>query len=258
MPNTRRSRTLGPAPNALGQGIGVQNERSLHNAIKAWYARPGDEFEVKRDSFIIDICRGDLLIEIQTRNFSVLRRKLRTLVQHYQVRLVYPLALEKWITRTDASGRRTLGKRKSPRRGDIADLFDERVAIPDLINDPNFELDVLLIHEEEIRRDDGNGSWWRRGYSRWDRKLIEVVESVSFKDKYDFLRFLPAGLPQPFSNTMLAHALARHIYDVRKMTYCLRKMDVIVPVGKNRNEVLFEIADENGEKDGVSDPETRS
>lgn len=244
MRNTRRSRPVGPSPDALGQGIGVQNERSLHNAIKAWYARPGDEFEVKRHGFIIDICRGDLLIEIQTRNFSALRRKLRTLVQQHRTRLVYPLALEKWITRTDASGMHTLGKRKSPRRGDIADLFRELVAIPDLIDEPNFELEVLLIHEEEIRRDDGRGSWWRRGYSRWDRKLIEVVESLTFKQRYDFLRFLPAGLAQPFSNKMLAQALGRPVHDIQRMTYCLRKMNVIVPVGKNGNAVLFEVAEQ--------------
>ncbi len=242
MRNTRRSKAAEPTKVARGPGIGVQNERSLHNAIKRWYARPGDEFEVRRDGFIIDICRGELLVEIQTRNFSALRRKLRKLVQDHRVQLVYPIALQKWITRTDASGKRTLGTRRSPRAGDVADLFDELVSIPDLINEPNFELKVLLIHEEEIRRDDGKGSWWRRGYSIKDRKLIEVVDTVCFKDKDDFLRFLPAGLGQPFSNKMLAALLGKHIHDVRKMTYCLRRMNVIVPVGKNGNEVLFEIA----------------
>ena len=223
--------------------IGTENERSLHKAIKAWYALPGDELEVKLDGCIIDIVRGDLLIEIQTKNFAAIGKKLRRLVQTHKLRLIYPIVKEKWITRTDASGKHILGKRKSPRRGDLFDLFDELVYIPDLIAQDNFELQVLLTREEEIRCDDGKGSWWRRGFSIKDRKLIEVVETVTFKDKQDFLRFLPGNLPHPFTNKILAKLLAAPVHDIRRMTYCFRKMGLIQQVGKKRNEMLFEVGE---------------
>lgn len=224
--------------------IGTENERSLHKALKDWYALPGDNLEVKVDGSIIDLVRGDLLIEIQTRNFSAIRSKLRTLTQTHKLRLIYPIAIERWITRLDAQGNSVLGKRKSPKRGDLMDLFDELVAVPELVNNKNFELDVVLIREEEIRWADGKGSWWRRGHSVRDRKLIEVLETIPFRTRQDFLRFLPTDLNQPFTNKDLARTTGKPIHHVRRMTYCFKKMGLIVPVRKNKNELLFEIATE--------------
>jgi hypothetical protein len=38
--------------------IGTLNEKPLHEALKKWYARPGDKFEVPVDGSIADIVRG--------------------------------------------------------------------------------------------------------------------------------------------------------------------------------------------------------
>ncbi|MCL5952680.1 MAG: hypothetical protein M1132_13345 [Chloroflexi bacterium] len=83
--------------NGRRNGIGIRNEKSLHAAIKQWYALPGDLLEQPVDGYIVDMVRGPLLIEIQTRNLSALRRKLHALVLHHPVRLVYPIARDKWI-----------------------------------------------------------------------------------------------------------------------------------------------------------------
>ena len=69
-------------------------ERSLHAALKRWYARPGDRAEVPLDGYVIDLVRGDTLIEIQTRGFAKLARKLTRLVRNHRVRLVFPIARE--------------------------------------------------------------------------------------------------------------------------------------------------------------------
>ncbi len=55
--------------------IGSLNEKSLHAALKAWCLQPGDQTEVPVDGYIIDIVRGDLLIEVQTRNFSTCAKR---------------------------------------------------------------------------------------------------------------------------------------------------------------------------------------
>ena len=89
------------------------NEHSLHSAIKEWYTVPGDKFEVKVDDFIIDIARGSLLIEIQTKNFSAIKRKLSNLTKNHKVRLVYPIPERKWIVRVTETGE-TISRRKSP------------------------------------------------------------------------------------------------------------------------------------------------
>ncbi|MEC7841820.1 MAG: hypothetical protein VX911_02980, partial [Candidatus Latescibacterota bacterium] len=76
--------------------IGTLREKSLHAAVKEWYAEPGDRVEEKVEGFVIDIVRPDLLIEIQTRAFLPLKRKLNRLTETHRVRLVHPIAGEKW------------------------------------------------------------------------------------------------------------------------------------------------------------------
>ncbi|MBM2850413.1 MAG: hypothetical protein HW418_3355 [Anaerolineales bacterium] len=71
--------------------IGTLRETSLHAALKAWYAQPGDEMEASVEGYQIDLRRGAQLIEIQTRNFAALKRKLTQLVERHPVRLVGPL-----------------------------------------------------------------------------------------------------------------------------------------------------------------------
>ncbi len=87
--------TISEAPQS--NGINTYNEKPLHAALKQVYALPGDQVEVKVDGYIIDLVRGDLLIEIQTGSFSPLKNKLARLVDTHPLRLVYPVPLEKWI-----------------------------------------------------------------------------------------------------------------------------------------------------------------
>ena len=72
--------------------IGVLNEKSLHAKLKEWYFQPGDRFEEIIDGFHIDIVRNELLIEIQTQNFSSIKRKLTVLLKQFAIRLVFPIA----------------------------------------------------------------------------------------------------------------------------------------------------------------------
>lgn len=226
--------------------IGLLNERSLHSSIKKWYSLPGDEFEARVDGYIIDIVRGDLLIEIQTGGFASIRDKLGCLITRHPVLLIHPIPAEKWIVRVAASGDEIVSRRKSPKRGKLADLFDELVRIPDLIKDENLAIEVMMTREEEIRCADGKGSWRRKGVSIRDRKLLEIVEVVRFANGEDFLGLLPRDLQQPFSNRGLADAMGISVHRSRRMTYCLRKMGVVRQVGKVGNELLFAIAREAG------------
>jgi len=214
------------------------NENSLHSAIKELYSIPNDRFEVRIDGFIIDILRGDLLIEVQTKSFHAIKRKLSNLVESHKVRLVYPIPERKWIVSFAESGE-LVTRRKSPRKGRLADLFYELVSIPDLVAKEDFSLEVLMIEEEEIRCSDGKGSWRRKGASIKDRRLIEVVYRVLFENKADFLTFLPSDLKRPFTNRSLADQTGVSINLTRKMTYCLRKMGAIKKVGKNGRELIF-------------------
>ena len=216
-------------------------EYSLHSEIKDWYMVSGDELEVKVEDFIIDILRGKLLIEIQTGNFSAVKKKLIKLLLNNQVRLVYPIAKLKWIVHVSRSGE-FVRRRKSPKKGKLVDLFYELVHTVSLIGDRNFSLEVLLIEEEELRCNDGRGSWRRRGVSVKDRKLLNVFDRIVFRDSRDFLEFLPKELDEYFTNKVLALKLGISVKLAQKITYCLRKMGAISIAGKKRNELLFRVS----------------
>jgi len=223
-------------PNHL---IGTLGEKGLHSALKEWYARPGDRLEGMVDGFHIDIVRNRLLIEIQTTNFSSQRDKLDKLTKKHCVRLVFPIAQEKWIVRLAEDGVRRLGRRKSPKKGHLLHLFEELVSIPSLIKNRNFSLEVLLILEEEIRRDDGQGSWRREGWSITDHRLLEVVSRHVFRKPSDFLSLIPKELPDPFSTRELAEGIDQPRWLAQKMTYCLRNMGAIQVAAKKGKAVLY-------------------
>jgi hypothetical protein len=225
------------------QGIGTLRETELHAALKRYYARPQGQLEVPVDGYVADIVRDGEVIEIQTHNFAAVKRKLSQLMTRHRVRLVYPIAQAKWITRVKADRQTVLGRRKSPRRGAFEDVFVELVSLPELMMHPHFTLEIVLIHEDEIRcpRSDRrrHGSDWRV----CNRRLLKVIESASFVTPADFQRFIPADLATPFTSHELAVALQRPDYVAHKITYCLRKMGMLDVVGKRRRAWLYTLAD---------------
>jgi hypothetical protein len=214
-------------------------EYSLHQEIKTYYALPGDRFEVPLDNYIIDILRDNLLIEIQTKNFSALKQKLKTLTKTHKVRLVYPLPQTRTITCT-AKDSTVIYKRKSPKKGVLVDVFRELVMIPEVIGADNFSLEVLFVDEEEIRCADGKGSWRRRGVSIIERRLLCVNSRVLFQNKADFLSLLPDSLSRNFTNNELAAQAKISARVARQITYCYRKSGFIQVTGKKGNAFVFQ------------------
>ncbi len=195
--------------------------------------------EVPVDGFHIDIVRGDLMIEIQTGNFSVLKKKINSLLLNHPLRLVYPIAKEKWIVKVGKNGQKVLGRRKSPKHGSLFDLFDELVSIPQFLLRPNFSIHVLLIREEEVRAYDASRCWRRRGWVTLERRLIDVVDHQLFMAPQDMEQFIPATLEEPFTTADLAEALHIPSWLSRQMAYCFRKMGTIKKVGKKGNAILY-------------------
>ena len=214
-------------------------ESSLHASIKTWFTQDVNQQEVFIDGFLIDAVCKDLLVEIQTKSFYQLKAKLSTLLKNYKVRVVHPIAAEKWIIYLPADGDEAIRRRKSPKRGRYEHLFRELVYISQFVFDQNFSIEILLTHEEEIRRDDGLGSWRRKGWSIIDRRLIEVTDQVILSSVNDYQMFLPENLPQPFTTRNLSLSLHIPHSLAQKMAYCLRSMDIITVSDKRGRENLY-------------------
>lgn len=222
----------------MTNSIGTLNEKPLHSALRDWYARPGDEREVSVDGFLVDIVRGDLLVEIQTRGMGAIKRKLTALMATHPVLLVYPIAQEKWIVRLGRDGD-VVGRRRSPKRGAVAHVFAELTSLPRLLAHPNFSLEVVSIREEEVRRQEVGRAWRRRGWVTHERRLLEVLDSRLFETPADLCALIPETLAEPFSTREMARVLGEPHWLAQKMAYCLREMGAIHAVGKRGRAILY-------------------
>lgn len=220
--------------------INTLNEKALHAELKGWYARPGDRLEQCVDGFIVDILQGELLVEIQTRSFSSIRRKLTRLAVRHRVRLVYPIARDKWIINEAADGQSRARRRKSPLRGRLEHLFKELVSIPTLLAHENFSLEVLLIQEEETRRPNARPGWRRKPWLTHERRLLGVLERRLFTSPAELGLLLPCTLAPAFSTADLAAALSVPRRLAQQMAYCLRELGTIEAAGKSGNAVLYQ------------------
>jgi hypothetical protein len=221
--------------------IGILKENSLHAEIKNWYRQTNDTLEVKLEGYLIDIVRGDILIEIQTSHFYSLRDKLAKLLPDHTIRLVYPIPVCKWISRFDAGGDVLLNRRKSPKQGRIQSLFEELIYLPTQFMHQNFSLEVLLIEQEDIWFNDGMGSWRRKHWSITDRKLWAVYDRTVFFEPNDFSALLPDDLPKIFTSQDISNRAGISRSLARKMLYCLHKMDQIEIIGINKRLRLYSI-----------------
>lgn len=217
------------------------NEKPLHAALKQWYAGPDDQFEQPVGRYVIDIVQPQQLVEIQTRSFSSMRSKLTELVENYPVRLVHPIAVEKWIVKLADDQVAVQSRRKSPKRGSIIDLFAELVSFPTLLNHPNFSLEVLLIREEEVRRHEAGKAWRRGGWVTHERRLLGVVEQRVFACAADLVELLPKDLAESFTSTDLAASQLCQKRLAQQMIYCLHKMGGIGEAGKRGRSKLYRV-----------------
>lgn len=226
--------------------IGTLNEAPLHADLKRWYARDGDRLEQRVDGFVIDIVRDapdndsdPLLIEIQTRRLTAIRRKLERLLADHPVRVVTPIAAEKWLVKLPRRANAAPERRKSPKRGTLFDAFREWVSIAPLIGHPNLSLEVLLVHEEEIRRFDGRRGWRHRGWITEERRLLRVVDRRRVDTLASLQALLPDDLAEPFSTADLAKALSAPRWLAQKAAYVMRECGAIEISGKDRNALLY-------------------
>lgn len=219
--------------------IGSLNESPLHAALKRIAAPAGSRFEVKVDGYVIDAVHDGLLIEVQTANLGNMRLKLAALLPVHRVRLVLPVASTRWLVKHHPDGR--VERRRSPKRGRPEELFAELVALPTLLAHPNFELELMLIEEEEHRSHQPGKAWRRRGWVVRHRSLLALLERRSFYEPAELLALLPPGLPSPYSTADHAQLARMPRRLAQQAAYCLHALDLVERVGKHGNAHLYRV-----------------
>lgn len=216
-------------------------ETSLHQQLKAHYAGDDGEVEVRLGRYRIDVVRDDRLIEIQHGGLAAIRDKVRSLCKQHRVLVVKPIVATKTLIKCKQKGGRVVSRRRSPKRGELLDLFDELVHFTRAFPHRNLTLEAALVEVEEWRYP-GHGKrrrWRKNDFVVEDQKLVDVVRVHRLQSRQDLLGLLPADLPQPFNTAQLAEGLGKPRWVAQRIAYCLREMGAAKPVGKQGNAILY-------------------
>ena len=186
--------------NARGKGIGTLREKTLHAVLKRYMEPYEGSHEVRIGPYVADIVGENGIMEIQTRGFNQLRKKLTAFLEAAPVTIVYPIAYTKWLIWVDPETGEATGKRKSPKRGTVYDAFYELYKIKPLLTHPNLRVHLILLDMEEYRHLNGWSHDRKRGSSRYERIPTALVDEMIVASPREYRKLIPAGLPEQFTS----------------------------------------------------------
>ena len=218
--------------------IGTYMEKSLHKVIKNYYCDDKNSQEIKVGKVISDICIGNDIIEVQTRNLNKLVPKLKEYGDDYYINIVYPIPHIKYVCWINQETGLVTDKRKSPKVGKIYDAFYELYKIKWFLNKPNILITLLLIDMEEYRNLDGWSKDKKRGSSREERIPIELIDEVIISDYHIFI---PDNLPEAFTSNEYSKAIKTPIRYARIGLNILQYIGIVEVVGKNGRNNLYKV-----------------
>lgn len=219
-------------------------ETSLHRQLKQHYATDEDQTEVRCENFRIDAISGGELIEIQLGSLAALRTKARRLLETHRLRIVKPIVARKVLVRQDRKDGQVIGRRLSPKRGSLLDLFGELVHFTRVFPHPRLTIEVALVEIEEWRYPGhGRRRRWRLGdHVVADQRLVAIGDTARVATARDLVELLGVSLPATFDTADLARELGVPRWIAQRIAYCLRETGAAQAVGKQGNAWRYRVA----------------
>lgn len=223
----------------ITNGIGTLGEKTLHAVLKQYYEPHEDYHEIKIGNYVADIVGENGIIEIQTANFSALRKKLITFLDVTSVTVVHPIYKNRWIHWVNPQSGEIMQKRKSPKQGSSFELLFDLYYIRDLLQHPNFTLIVPIIDIAEYRSLDGWSKDKKKGASKIDRIPLALLEELYFHHISDYEQLLPSTLAELFTSKDFAKYLHAGSRKVSFALQTLKTLHLIEQDGKDGRAFLY-------------------
>lgn len=229
--------------NRQRQGIGTLSEKTVHAVLKNYYAPDTDMHEIPIENFVADIYTGSEIVEIQTRSFNTMRRKLEAFLPLYPVTIVYPIPRIKWLSWIDEATGEASEKRKSPKKGNAYQAFIELYKIRPFLKNANLRLRLDLIDMEEYRLLNGWSHDKKKGSDRFDRIPVTFVEEVCVDCREDYMQFVPYELPEEFTAKEFATSAKIPVGLARTVLLILYDLEIVERIGKQGKQYLYRTND---------------
>ena len=239
-----RCRALVFDHNFLQHGIGSLSEKVQHAILKNYYCPNPSCQEINLGRFVADIADQNGVIEIQTKGFGQMRKKLSFFLEHYPVRIVYPVVLVKWVVWIDPQTGEIISRRKSPKKTAAYDLFRELYSILDLLWQEKFSLTLPLLESEEYRLLDGYDKNPKKGSSRSQMVPSSILGEVALNSPSDLLQFLPDDLPPEFCSSDIRNLCRLNSRQTSYFLLVLRKLGLIEQVGIKNRFYLYRVKEQ--------------
>lgn len=224
-------------------GIGTLSEKTLHAVLKN-YMEPDPAFhEIPTAGYVADIRRGSEIIEIQTGNFNVIRKKLACFLPLYQVTIVYPIPATKWLSWIDEKTGEVTSRRKSPKKGTPYMAFRELYKIKQFLTNDNLRIHLILLDVEEYRLLNGWSKDRKKGSVRHDRIPVDIVEELTIECREDYRMLLPPELTEEFLAKDYAVATKLPLGQAQTALNILNFLGVVQRVGKKGKAYLYQVPD---------------
>lgn len=223
------------------QGIGTLSEKTVHAVLKNYYAPDTDMHEIPIENFVADIYTGSEIIEIQTRAFNNMRRKLTAFLPEYPVTIVYPIPHIKWLSWIDEETGEASPKRKSPKKGNPYQAFIELYKIRPFLKDQNLKFRFDLIDMEEYRLLNGWSKDKKKGSDRYDRIPLAFVEEVCIDRREDYMQFIPYDIPEEFTAKDFAKHAKIPVRLAQTVLLILFDLEIVERIGKDGRSYLYRI-----------------
>lgn len=223
-------------------GIGTLGEKTLHAVLKHYFEPYTDNHEIKIGGYVADIVGENGIIEIQTGNFNLLRKKLNDFLSVAHVTVVYPIASTKWLIWIDEqTGEQTL-KRKSPKKGTPYEAFFELYKIKTLLTHKNLSFSIAMLDMEEHRILNGWSKDKKKGSTRYERIPVKLVDEITIDSVLDYEKLIPAELPEQFTAKDYKKASGLSLSGAQTALNVLHYVKAVKRVGKKGNAFVYEKA----------------
>ncbi len=185
-------------------------ERSLHRALKTHFCPDESKHEIKIGRHVADACDGNTVFEIQTGNFSPLRKKLQFYLENtdFNIVIVRPIAQNRRIFWLDELGEIKKAPRLSSRHENLASGIADIYYVKEFLGNPRLTFCFVLMEIDEVRLLDGYGKQKKIRATSVDRVAGEIYSLHYIKNVEDIKAALFPLLPdEPFGREELSKAL---------------------------------------------------
>lgn len=223
--------------------IGTLSEKTVHAVVKNYYEPDEDKQEIPIEGMYADIFTGTEIIEIQTRSFDQVRKKLDRFLDSYPVTVVLPIPAVKWLIWIDEETGELTDKRKSPKKGNAYQAFRELYKIKQYLKKNGLTIKLLFLDMEEYRLLNGWSKDKKKGSSRYDRIPVTLVDEITLSCPQDYMQLLPETLPDTFTCAEFAKLVKIPSKQANVVLNILFYLEIVERIGKKGNAYIYKTAE---------------